>query len=96
VQYEEDVGPCGGVRLSVFRAYDQLTNEWGGKGVHKHLDGDGLVFATSEEARAYAEEHGYTRKWFREYDPTEKARKREFFWQYIAPKKGLTSPTNPV
>lgn len=56
-------GGGAGVRLSVFRAYDNLPNSWGGRGVHKHCDGHGLVFDTQEQASAFCLSRGYIRPW---------------------------------
>jgi len=50
----------GKVRLRVFRVYDQLTNEFGGKGRFKYLDADNKQFDTVEAARAFALDRGYT------------------------------------
>lgn len=78
-----------GVILNVSRYYDQLPNEYGGKGIFKKLDGDGRIFATTKEASQWAKEHGYTREFFMSYDPARKQRNRDTFWKYIAPKKGI-------
>ena len=53
-----------GFRLSVHRYYANLTNEWGGVGRIKPLDGNGLVFDTSEQAHQWAVDHGYVRPYF--------------------------------
>lgn len=65
-----------GCRLSVHRVYNHLKNEWGGVGRSKHLDGDGKLFSTIQEARQWAFEHGYLREWFRTPDPARKERRR--------------------
>lgn len=52
------------VTLHVTRHYQHLRNEFGGWGVTKYLDGDGLKFATYEEAKAYAISRGYLQKYF--------------------------------
>ncbi|MGE3551091.1 MAG: hypothetical protein AB7I29_14480 [Geobacter sp.] len=56
-----------GARLSVTRHYLNLTNCFGGKGRIKSLDGDGIVFADSDRAWAYAFEHGYIKEFFRKW-----------------------------
>ena len=50
--------------LSVSRFYPTLKNSFGGRGVFKKLDCDGMEFATNEAAWAFAFEHGYTRLCF--------------------------------
>lgn len=50
-----------GYKLSVYRYYKSLKK-------FKYLDGDGLIFPTSEEARKYAIEHGYVREYFISHD----------------------------
>lgn len=58
--------PVGtGSRLNVSRYYDNLKNEWGGKGRLKDLDCDGMIFSTSDEAHQYALDRGYLQEWFR-------------------------------
>ena len=52
------------VTLHVTRSYDRLPNEFGGHGVTKHLDGDGLRFSAYEEASAYAADRGYLQAYF--------------------------------
>jgi hypothetical protein len=54
----------GGVRLNVSRYYDDLPNKFGGRGVHKSLDCDGLIFKTSQEAFDFAFKRGYTRTYY--------------------------------
>lgn len=51
------------VRLNVFRVYD-LPNEFGGVGVHKHLDAHDKLFPTRDDAWKYCLEHGYIRKYY--------------------------------
>jgi hypothetical protein len=69
--YDKDGNDLGGCRLSVHRTYP-LPNEWGGIGRIKHLDGDGKIFPSYQEAREWAIQHGYLRTWFRPYNPTKK------------------------
>lgn len=78
--------------LSVTRHYRDLPNKYGGKGKFKKLDGYGKKFDSTDEAWAWALEHGYIRPWFREYDPQRKERQRQLFCKYEAPKKGLVKP----
>lgn len=56
------------VILHVSRFYPDITNRFGGKGVHKPLDCDGKEFATKELADTFAFEHGYTREYFTDPD----------------------------
>lgn len=49
----------GVCRLNVFRYYDHLPNEFGGRGVSKPLDADGMLFISTDEARRFALERGY-------------------------------------
>lgn len=58
-------GGADGYTLSVFRAYNDLPNQWGGKGVHRHCDHYGKKFATYDEAAAFALDRGYVRPWFK-------------------------------
>lgn len=50
--------------LNVFRAYRELPNQWGGRGVHKHCDCNGMQFESSDAAFAYAFERGYLRRYY--------------------------------
>lgn len=50
--------------LNVKRHYNDLVNQWGGRGRIKALDADGMKFPTSREAWAYAYSHGYIRVYF--------------------------------
>lgn len=54
-------GTCvpGVCRLNVSRHYDHIPNEFGGHGVSKPCDADGMLFISTEEARAYALARGY-------------------------------------
>lgn len=49
----------GVCRLNVFRHYDHLPNEFGGRGVSKPLDANGMLFISTDEARRFALERGY-------------------------------------
>lgn len=62
--------------LNVSRMYPDLPNEWGGKGVFKHCDCDGMRFPNSEAAFAYALERGYCRLWFK--SPEHRAQSKEW------------------
>lgn len=53
-----------GAILHVSRHYPTLRNQWGGRGVSKPLDCDGMHFATCEAAHKFARERGYTREFF--------------------------------
>lgn len=56
----------GGAVLSVSRYYPDLKNEFGGRGVFKKCDCDGMVFDSSEAAFEFAHERGYTRDYYSE------------------------------
>lgn len=66
-----------GAILNVKRHYNQLTNNFGGKGRIKSLDADGMVFPTASEAWEYAYNHGYIREYFT--NPTVRHRRKERF-----------------
>jgi hypothetical protein len=51
-------------RLNVSRYYPNLRNSFGGLGVSKRCDADGMEFSSSEAARQYALEHGYLQPYF--------------------------------
>jgi hypothetical protein len=53
-----------GFRLSIHRFYNDLSNEWGGMGRLKPLDGNGLIFDTREQAQQWTVDHGYVRPYF--------------------------------
>jgi hypothetical protein len=71
----EDISGC---KLSVHRTY-QLSNEWGGIGRIKYLDGNGKVFSSYPEARKWAMEHGYLRVWVRDYNPQKKLERAKVY-----------------
>lgn len=52
------------VTLHVTRHYQHLPNEFGGYGVIKHLDHNGMKFDTYDEAKKFALEHGYLQEYF--------------------------------
>lgn len=54
----------GKVVLNVYRNYPNLKNSFGGLGKFSKLDADGKAFKTSDEAFAYAKDHGYLREYF--------------------------------
>ena len=53
-----------GAILHVKRHYNNLTNEFCGKGRIKALDADGKIFPTAKAAWEYAYIHGYIREHF--------------------------------
>ena len=53
-----------GFRISVSRHYHHLPNQFGGLGVRKPLDGDGMIFETYDAARNWLISHGYVRRYF--------------------------------
>ena len=46
------------------RYYPNLPNEFGGIGVHKPADDDGMIFKDSDDAEAHAIKKGYVQKYF--------------------------------
>lgn len=62
--YDKNYNVIGGAELHVYRYYQNLRNEFGGHGKFKDCDCDGMIFATADEAFAYAYERGYTREYF--------------------------------
>lgn len=54
---------CGKCVLHVSRAYE-VRNVFGGVGVHKPLDCDGMEFDTSEQAWSFALARGYVRRYY--------------------------------
>ena len=76
--YDNQGKDIGGARLSVTRVYP-LPNQWGGTGRTKRLDGDGKIFPSWQEAKAWAIEHGYLRIWNRTYDPIRKAQRAKLY-----------------
>lgn len=54
---------CGKVVLHVSRSYD-IPNVFGGRGVAKPLDCNGMEFESSEAAWAFALERGYSRRYY--------------------------------
>jgi hypothetical protein len=63
--YDEN-GHRAGVRLSVTRYYPYLPNEFGGIGVIKPLDCNGMIFKSNEEAFQFALERGYLQEYRRD------------------------------
>jgi hypothetical protein len=61
--------------LNASRYYPDMPNAFGGKGVFKKLDCDGMEFSTREAAHQFALERGYTREYFTE--PSLRARNVE-------------------
>jgi len=59
----------GGARLNVSRYYPDLQNEYGGKGVIKPLDCDGMWFRDTEEARKFSLSRGYSQIWYARSSP---------------------------
>lgn len=51
--------------LRAFRHYDHLPNQFGGKGVFKRCDADGMEFDSPEAAKAFAYERGYLQMYHR-------------------------------
>lgn len=54
----------GKVRLNAHRYYDNVTNDFLGKGKSKSLDHDGKLFDNTEQAWQFALSHGYSRPWY--------------------------------
>lgn len=50
--------------LSVTRYYPNLKNSFGGLGVFKNLDCNGMEFPSCEAAQKFAFDHGYIREYF--------------------------------
>ena len=53
-----------GATLHVYRLHDHLPNSFGGRGKFQHGEAYGKRFPTSEDASAYAREHGYTEAYY--------------------------------
>jgi hypothetical protein len=85
--YDENYNIIAGAKLSVFRAYDKLPNEFGGIGIHKRCDGDGKLFKSHDEAMQWAFEHGYIREYFRNKTPQEKARTAQYWKEFLQKRK---------
>lgn len=62
--YDREYNVIGSARLHVTRHYDHLPNKWGGHGVSKSLDCDGMIFDSIDEAFAYAFERGYEQEYW--------------------------------
>lgn len=51
--------------LCASRYYEQLGNEFGGKGRFKNCDCDGMEFESSDAAFAFAHQRGYLQPFYR-------------------------------
>ncbi len=55
----------GTCTLNVRRLYPNLCNDFGGRGVFKRLDADGILFPSADAAFAFARDRGYVRPYFK-------------------------------
>lgn len=65
--YDAQYNRIAGARLNVSRYYPDLPNEFGGKGVFKKCDCDGMLFEDADAAHKFAFERGYLQEFRHHY-----------------------------